>query len=181
MRSETHPKIQISGYPSSDAILAHPGNPDGLPFVHPRWDPNFQSLSSGFSSTPVHALQRNSAFRPCHRLFERDHNVALKVAPALDKASFLRRASTWPPKFVGPIESAATTKELFKKIAEPGPIKVKLHVLFAARRTPTSAPAARWAPESSRFPSIHSQIVILAAVRGIAKNLVGFVDLLKLF
>ena len=74
----------------------------------------------------------------------------------MDKASLFRRRNSWTPEFVGPIKSAATTKELLKKVAETGPVKVELHVLFTATAAPASSGPAGRALEGCRSSSVRS-------------------------
>src|ERR1700722_6047104 len=149
MGGEPHTQIQISGSPTPDSILAHPGNPDRLALMHPRRNTNFENLSFGLSGAPVNPLQRNGSFGSCECLFQRDQDIALEVTAPARKTDFLGRSNTRTTKGASAAELIATTKELLKKVAKArAAVKVELHPLFAATTTAASPAPTRCAPEA---------------------------------
>lgn len=176
MARETDPQKKIATFPSARARFALARQANALTFMNALRDLDLIT----FDLVRVPAAQGNISLRTVERFFQRDHDVGLDVASAF--------GASLPLTERGATESRLTSaaEKRFKEIAEARATKFEIDPAAVARGVSTKPAAglripARRRLKSPRLIPIRSELIVLLPFLRIAQDLVGLVDLLKLF
>src|SRR4029077_13487652 len=172
MLGEAHPQKKVATLSAAGAGFALAGEANALSFVNAAR--NFDLITFDFVGPG--APQRDRTGRSAQRFLKRDHNVGFDIRSALGGCF----ASTTSAESRA---AAAAAEKRFEEIAKSGAAELELN--SAAVTAPLIRSAAgltaplRWRLESARLVPIGAELIVFLALLRIAKDFVGFVDLLK--